>query len=110
MVHAVRTLNAAGALIGYGITEAPEPVPADTPPMFRPLQELENLAPGTWYVNVLAVLPAFRNRGLHAAHLPESRILPLLADDPSLIRTPLVRFGNEVTVGLAEEEWKGWEF
>src|SRR3546814_18072478 len=32
--------------------------------MFRPLQELENLAPGTWYVNVLAVLPAFRNLGL----------------------------------------------
>lgn len=56
--------KAAGALIGYGITEAPEPVPADIPPMFRPLQELENLAPGTWYVNVLAVLPAFRNLGL----------------------------------------------
>ena len=52
----------------------------------------------------------FRNRGLHVAHLPESRILPLLADDPSLLRTPLVRYGNEVTVGLAEEEWKGWQF
>src|SRR3546814_17249918 len=32
--------------------------------MFRPLQELENLAPGTWYVNVLALLPAFRSLGL----------------------------------------------
>ena len=32
--------------------------------MFVPLQELENLAPGTWYVNVLAVLPPYRSRGL----------------------------------------------
>jgi ribosomal protein S18 acetylase RimI-like enzyme len=32
--------------------------------MLRPLQELENLAPGTWYVNVLAVPPGFRNLGL----------------------------------------------
>lgn len=56
--------KAAGALIGYGIAEEPEPVPTDIPAMFRPLQELENLAPATWYVNVLAVLPAFRNLGL----------------------------------------------
>lgn len=32
--------------------------------MFVPLQELENLAPGTWYVNVLAVHPPFRGLGL----------------------------------------------
>ena len=36
--------------------------------MFVPLQELENLAPGTWYVNVLATYPAFRRRGV-ASHL-----------------------------------------
>jgi ribosomal protein S18 acetylase RimI-like enzyme len=58
--------KAAGCLIGYAISDAPEPIPDDYPAMFRPLQELENLAPGTWYVNVLAVLPAFRNRGLGA--------------------------------------------
>jgi ribosomal protein S18 acetylase RimI-like enzyme len=34
------------------------------PAMFVPMQELEDAAPGTWYVNVLAVLPAHRNRGL----------------------------------------------
>src|SRR3546814_13485288 len=55
---------AAGCLIGYAVAEAPAPIPDDFPAMFRPLQELENLAPGTWYVNVLAVLPAFRNLGL----------------------------------------------
>lgn len=50
----------------------------------------------------------FRDRGLHAAHLPESRILPLLTEEPLLIRTPLVRNGNEVTVGLAEDTWRAW--
>lgn|SRR5690606_15457955 len=50
----------------------------------------------------------FRDRGLHVAHLPESRILPLLIDEPLLLRTPLVRRGNQVTIGLAEGEWRAW--
>lgn len=50
----------------------------------------------------------FRERGLHVAHLPESRIVPLLLDDPMLLRTPLVRFGNLLTVGHAEAAWKEW--
>ena len=32
--------------------------------MFVPLQELENLAPGTWYVNVLAAYPEHRGQRL----------------------------------------------
>lgn len=56
--------NCAGALIGYEIPNEPEPIPDDMPAMFVPLQELENLAPGTWYVNVLAVRPQFRKSGL----------------------------------------------
>lgn len=54
----------AGCLIGYRIADVPEPIAVDMPPMFVPLQELENLAPGTWYVNVLAVQPQYRGRGL----------------------------------------------
>ena len=61
--------RAAGALIGYPIPEAPEPITSDMPAMFVPLQELENLAPSTWYVNVLAVLPSFRKLGLGTAML-----------------------------------------
>jgi ribosomal protein S18 acetylase RimI-like enzyme len=57
--------HAAGSLIGYAISDAPEPVvPSDMPAMRVPLQELENLAPGTWNVSVLGVLPQFRNLGL----------------------------------------------
>ena len=37
--------------------------------MFVPLQELENLAPGTWYVNVLAAYPEHRGRGYGGALL-----------------------------------------
>lgn len=53
-------------LIGYDIPDAPEPIPADMPAMFVPMQELENLASGTWYVNVLATLPEHRGKGLGA--------------------------------------------
>jgi ribosomal protein S18 acetylase RimI-like enzyme len=61
--------NAAGCLIGYEIPDTPEPIPSDMPAMFIPLQELENLAPGTWYVNVLAVSPEHRRGGLGTALL-----------------------------------------
>ena len=41
------------ALIGYRLPDDPEPVDyGDMPAMFVPLQQLEDLVPGTWYVNV----------------------------------------------------------
>jgi ribosomal protein S18 acetylase RimI-like enzyme len=55
--------QAVAGLVGYPLPDAPEPIPADMPAMFRPLQELENLAPGTWYVNVLAAYPEHRGKG-----------------------------------------------
>jgi len=52
-------------LVGYALEDDPNPSDySEIPPMFVPLQELEDLAPGTWYVNVLATLPAFRGRGI----------------------------------------------
>jgi ribosomal protein S18 acetylase RimI-like enzyme len=59
-----RAGQCAGCLIGYEIPDRPQPIGADMPAMFVPLQELENLAPSTWYVNVLAVKPRFRGQGL----------------------------------------------
>lgn len=56
--------QAAGCLIGYDVPTEPAPLPPDLPPMFVPLQELENLAPATWYVNILAVRTANRGLGL----------------------------------------------
>jgi len=59
----------AAGLVGYRLADAAEPISADTPAMFRPLQELENLAPGTWYVNVLAAYPEHRGKGCGSALL-----------------------------------------
>ncbi len=53
------------ALIGYPLPDTPEPVDYDDmPPMFVPLQQLEDLVAGTWYVNVLATYPDYRGKGI----------------------------------------------
>ena len=59
--------RAVAALIGYPLPETPEAIDWDAmPPMFVPLQELENLAPGTWYLNVMATYPEHRGDGYGA--------------------------------------------
>lgn len=50
----------------------------------------------------------FRERGLHVAHVSDSRVIPMLADDPALLKTPLVRFGNLLTIGHDEGTWREW--
>ncbi|MFO1050140.1 MAG: GNAT family N-acetyltransferase [Geminicoccaceae bacterium] len=54
----------AASLVGYALPETPEPPDPTMPPMFRPLDELERLAPGSWYVNALAAYPRWRGQGL----------------------------------------------
>ena len=57
--------NIAGALLGYPLAAEPEPIDtANTPPMFIPLLELENLAAGTWYINAIATFPDTRGLGV----------------------------------------------
>lgn len=58
----------AACLLGYRADE-PGPIDPDTPPIFVPLLELEALAPGAWYLNVLATYDGFRGRGLGSALL-----------------------------------------
>lgn len=56
--------RAAAALIGYPLPDRPDPSAyEDLPAMFVPLQQLEDAASGTWYVNVLAAYPECRGRG-----------------------------------------------
>ncbi len=51
-------------LIGYPHPNEAKPIDFEnTPAIFIPLEELEVLAPGTWYVNVLASYPEFRGKG-----------------------------------------------
>ncbi len=50
----------------------------------------------------------FRELGLASAHYSPQHWLEKLVDEPLLLRQPLVRRQNQLTVGLAEEEWKEW--
>ncbi len=59
----------AAGLIGYPLADITEPTPANLPPIVVPLQELEDLVPGTWYVNVLAAYPRHRGKGYGTALL-----------------------------------------
>lgn len=50
----------------------------------------------------------FASLGLAHSHLTDERWLQKLADEPLLLKQPLVRNGNQVTLGFAEEVWKQW--
>ncbi|RVH23342.1 GNAT family N-acetyltransferase [Sinorhizobium meliloti] len=56
--------GAVASLTGYPIGSEPTPIGDDFPALFRPLQELENKALESWYVNVLACYPDYRGQGL----------------------------------------------
>ena len=50
----------------------------------------------------------FADLGLGPARYGDERWLEIIADEPLLLRMPLVRSGNLISVGLAEREWKTW--
>ncbi len=50
----------------------------------------------------------FQALGLHAAHYGADRWLEIAEEEPDILRTPLVRNGNQLTVGLAEDTWRAW--
>ena len=51
---------------------------------------------------------SFVDAGLRYSNLSDDRWLEKLSDDPSLLKTPLVRFKHQLTIGLAEEQWARW--
>ena len=59
----------AAGLISYPLADKPEPITDKLPAMLVPLQELMNLALGTWYVHVLAAYPEYRGKGQGSALL-----------------------------------------
>jgi arsenate reductase-like glutaredoxin family protein len=50
----------------------------------------------------------YRELGLGASHLTDERWLQKLADEPLLLRQPLVRNVNQLTIGDAEPAWREW--
>jgi arsenate reductase len=53
-------------------------------------------------------LRRFADLGLASARLSDERWIAKLAEEPLLLRMPLVRWQQRVTVGDAAAEWQGW--
>ena len=51
---------------------------------------------------------AWRDGGLGYLRMTDADVLAKLLADARLLRLPLVRSGNDVTAGRAEEEWRRW--
>ena len=51
---------------------------------------------------------SFSDRGLRHARMTDDQWLQRLSDEPALLRIPLVRFQQRLTIGLAEPEWSLW--
>ncbi|WP_437756398.1 arsenate reductase family protein [Sorangium sp. So ce1389] len=49
-----------------------------------------------------------KERGLQHLGPSDARIAELLAEDPLLLRTPIVRDGQRASVGAAEATWKAF--
>jgi ribosomal protein S18 acetylase RimI-like enzyme len=108
----------AACVIGYPLTDEPEPIDlAATPPMFVPLQELENRAAGSWYVNVLAAYPEFRGLGIGTKLLAEaedvardsgrSRLSIIVSDDNPGARRLYERCGyvESASLPMVKSDW-----
>jgi len=50
----------------------------------------------------------FQDLGLRHARMSDDSWLTKLADEPMLLKMPLVRNSNQLTIGLALEIWKSW--
>ncbi len=50
----------------------------------------------------------FKALGLRVAGDSPQRLLDRALTDPRLLKTPLVRAGGKVTVGLALDDWQAW--
>lgn len=107
------------ALIGYPLATDPKPSDYESmPPMFVPLQQLEDLVPGTWYVNVLASYPEYRGQGYGKALLDIARQkatetgrtgLSLIASDANVDAIRLYRrvgFREVATRPMVKEGWE----
>ncbi|HSJ07784.1 MAG TPA: ArsC/Spx/MgsR family protein [Longimicrobiales bacterium] len=50
----------------------------------------------------------YRDLGLAHAGLSDERWLMKLVDEPLILRQPLVRVGERISIGEAEADWKAW--
>ncbi len=79
-----------GSVAHYPLPDKVEPIDPDTSPIFMPLLELEAQAPGTHYVNVVAVYPEYQGQGIgrglltHVATTVQDRKLSLIVEEANV--------------------------
>lgn len=83
----------AACLLGYPAEDEPGPIDPEMPAVLVPLLELEALAPGSWYLNVLATYEGYRGKGCGGALLAHAEgvargmgraMISLIAEDTNL--------------------------
>lgn len=52
---------------------------------------------------------AYKKANLGYLSMGDQEVLQRALADPRLLRLPLVRFGNELTIGIDEDTWKAWQ-
>ena len=50
----------------------------------------------------------YQDMGLASGRYSDETWLGKLCDEPLLLRQPLVRFGQQLTIGSAEADWRSW--
>ena len=109
-----------GAVVACAISyvvEAPADAAdyAEMPPMFVPMQQLEDMAVGTAYLNVLAVDPEYRGRGIGTrlcgmAEMDGRRDQSLIAFDSNAGAIKLYEslgFETVASRAMVKEDWEG---
>ena len=109
----------AAVLIGYPLADEPEATDySGMPAIFVPLQQLEDLVPGTWYLNVLATYPAFRRQGMagRLLELAETRMretgkrgISLIVADSNLAARSLYASAGYEEVARRPMVKEGWD-
>lgn len=51
---------------------------------------------------------AYRDSHLEYLRVSEEGLLEKIAAEPRLLKLPLVRSGNQLSIGPAESEWRAW--
>ncbi len=52
--------------------------------------------------------PTYQSLGLRHARMADETWLEKLAEEPLLLKVPLVRNGAQLSIGLDEKMWKSW--
>jgi len=51
---------------------------------------------------------AYKEANLGYLTMGDAEVLERVAQDPALLRLPLVRYGDELTIGVDEDAWTAW--